>query len=99
MEVENTQSSVFVWLPRGKWSGPLFPKGRDGALKGPFSVRVRSEGAPEGVRCLAQGHFDTPRVGSNRQPADCQTTGLPPEPYRHIKLLGVLGVFEVGSPS
>ena len=29
-----------------------------------------------GVRCLAQGHFDTPRVGSNRQPSDCQTTGL-----------------------
>ena len=27
-----------------------------------------------GVRCLAQGHFDTPRVGSNRQPSDCQTT-------------------------
>ena len=24
-----------------------------------------------GVRCLAQGHFDTPRVGSNRQPSDC----------------------------
>ena len=22
------------------------------------------------VRCLAQGHFDTPRVGSNRQPSD-----------------------------
>ena len=35
-----------------------------------------------GVRCLAQGHFDTPRVGSNRQPSDCQTTALPPEPYR-----------------
>ena len=33
-----------------------------------------------GVRCLAQGHFDTPRVGSNRQPSDCQTTALPPEP-------------------
>ena len=29
-----------------------------------------------GVRCLAQGHFDTPRVGSNRQPSDCQTTAL-----------------------
>ena len=27
-----------------------------------------------GVRCLAQGHFNTPRVGSNRQP--CQTTAL-----------------------
>ena len=27
-------------------------------------------------RCLAQGHFDTPRVGSNRQPSDCQTTAL-----------------------
>ena len=35
-----------------------------------------------GVRCLAQGHFDTPRVGSNRQPSDCQTTALPPEPHR-----------------
>ena len=34
-----------------------------------------------GVRCLG-GHFDTPRVGSNRQPSDCQTTALPPEPYR-----------------
>ena len=29
-----------------------------------------------GVRCLAQGHFDTPRVGSNRQPSDCQTSLL-----------------------
>ena len=29
-----------------------------------------------GVRRLAQGHFDTPRVGSNRQPPDCQTTAL-----------------------
>ena len=29
-----------------------------------------------GVRCLAQGHFNTPRVGSNRQPSDCQTTAL-----------------------
>ena len=29
-----------------------------------------------GVRCLAQGHFDTPRVGSNRQPSDCQMTAL-----------------------
>ena len=29
-----------------------------------------------GVRRLAQGHFDTPRVGSNRQPSDCQTTAL-----------------------
>ena len=27
-----------------------------------------------GVRCLAQGYFDMPRVGSNRQPSDCQTT-------------------------
>ena len=35
-----------------------------------------------GVRCLAQGHFDTPRVGSNRQPSNCQTTALLPEPYR-----------------
>ena len=29
-----------------------------------------------GVRCLAQGHFNTARVGSNRQPSDCQTTDL-----------------------
>ena len=29
-----------------------------------------------GVRFLAQGHFDTPRVGSNQQPSDCQTTAL-----------------------
>ena len=29
-----------------------------------------------GVRCLAKRHFDTPRVGSNRQPSDCQTTAL-----------------------
>ena len=29
-----------------------------------------------GVRCLAQGHFDTPRGGSDRQPSDCQTTAL-----------------------
>ena len=29
------------------------------------------------VRCLAQGHFHTPRVGSNRQPSNCQTTALP----------------------
>ena len=36
-----------------------------------------------GVRCLAQGHFDMPRVGSNRQPSDCQTTALPPERYEH----------------
>ena len=41
-----------------------------------------------GVRCLAQGHFGTPRVGSNLQPSDCQTTALtswvisPPEPNR-----------------
>ena len=34
-----------------------------------------------GVRCLAQGHFNTPRVGSNRQPSACQTA-LPPEPHR-----------------
>ena len=27
-----------------------------------------------GVRCLAQGHFDTPRVGSNRQPSDSLTS-------------------------
>ena len=37
-----------------------------------------------GVRRLAQGHFDTARLGSNRQPSDCQTTALPPEPYRPI---------------
>ena len=40
-----------------------------------------------GARRLAQGHFDTPRVGSNRQPSDCQTTvcyiAIPPELYRH----------------
>ena len=35
-----------------------------------------------GVRCLAQGHFDMPRVESNLQPSDCQTTALPPEPHR-----------------
>ena len=29
-----------------------------------------------GVRCLAQGHFDMPRVGSNWQPSDYQTTAL-----------------------
>ena len=29
-----------------------------------------------GVRRLAQGHFDTPTVGSNRQPSNCQTTAL-----------------------
>ena len=29
-----------------------------------------------GVRRLAQGHFDTPRVGSNWQTSDCQTTAL-----------------------
>ena len=29
-----------------------------------------------GVRCLAQGHFDTPRVGLNRQPSNCQMTAL-----------------------
>ena len=29
-----------------------------------------------GVRRLAQGHFDMSRVGSNRQPSDCQTTAL-----------------------
>ena len=29
-----------------------------------------------GVRCLAQGHFDTPRAGSNRQPSDHQKTAL-----------------------
>ena len=28
------------------------------------------------VRCLAQGHFDTPRVGWNRQPSDYQMTAL-----------------------
>ena len=40
-----------------------------------------------GVRRLAQGHFDTPRVGSNRQPSDCQTTALTPwaiSPWWHI---------------
>ena len=37
-----------------------------------------------GVRCLAQGHFDTPGVESNRQPSDCQTTALPPEPHRPL---------------
>ena len=40
-----------------------------------------------GVRCLAQRHFDTPRVGSNRLPSDCQTTALPPEPYRPMMAL------------
>ena len=34
-----------------------------------------------GVRCPAQGHFDTPRVGSNLQPSSCQTIALAPEPY------------------
>ena len=29
-----------------------------------------------GVRCLAHFDTDTPRVGSNRQPSDCQTTAL-----------------------
>ena len=29
-----------------------------------------------GVRHLGQGHFDTPRGGSNRQLSDCQTTAL-----------------------
>ena len=29
-----------------------------------------------GVRCLAQGHFNRPRVGSNRQPSDRQMTAL-----------------------
>ena len=47
----------------------------------PCKVPTSSSGAI-GVRCLAQGHFDMPRVGSNRQPSDCQTTALPPEPYR-----------------
>ena len=37
-----------------------------------------------GVRCLAQGHFDTPRVGSNRQPSDSQTTALAPEPHHPL---------------
>ena len=41
----------------------------------PCKVPTSSSGAI-GVRCLAQGHFDTPRVGSNWQPSDCQTTAL-----------------------
>ena len=50
-----------------------------------------------GVRCLAQGHFDTPRVGSNRQPSDCRTTALtswaisPPD-MDAIRLLNSLSV-------
>ena len=28
------------------------------------------------VRCHAQGHFETPKAGSNLQPSDCQTTAL-----------------------
>ena len=42
------------------------------------------------VRRLAQGHFDTPRVGSNRQPSNCQTTALPPEPYRPHNIANAL---------
>ena len=40
------------------------------------------------VRGLAQGHSTTPRVGSNRQPSDCQTTALTtratPPPSRRV---------------
>ena len=36
------------------------------------------------VRCLAQGHFDTPRVGSNQQPLPtARRLLLPPEQCRH----------------
>ena len=37
-----------------------------------------------GVRRLAHGHFYTPRVGSNRQPSDCQTTALTSWAYLYI---------------
>ena len=33
-----------------------------------------------GVRHLAQGHFETPRGESNRQPSDWQKSALTPEP-------------------
>ena len=42
----------------------------------PIHTPTSSSGAIGGIRCLAQGHFDTPRVGSNQQPSDCQTTAL-----------------------
>ena len=35
-----------------------------------------SSSAHQGVRRLAQRHFDTPRVRSNLQPSGCQTTAL-----------------------
>ena len=57
----------------------------------PCKVPTSSSGAI-GVRCLAQGHFDTPRVGSNRQPSDCQTTALPAEPYRPTAKGGEKGI-------
>ena len=45
-----------------------------------------------GVRCLAQGHIDKARVGSNRQLSDCQMTALTSwaisphiAPYRIVK--------------
>ena len=53
-----------------------------------FGCHARYQPAREeqlGVRRLAQGHFDMPRVGSNRQPSDCPTTALPPEPSRPSK--------------
>ena len=57
----------------------------------PFTHQQRLAARREqlGARCLAQGHFDTPRVGSNRRPPDdCSyllshiAPLLPPEPYR-----------------
>ena len=35
-------------------------------------------GGNRGLGVLLRGHFDTPRVGSNRQPSDCQATALTP---------------------
>ena len=48
---------------------------------GPTAIGYHARNQPArqeqlGVRRLAQGHFDTPRVGSNPRPSDCQTTAL-----------------------
>ena len=43
------------------------------AMQGTTNQRVRSNW---GLGVLLRDHFDMPRVGSNRQPSDCQTTAL-----------------------
>ena len=84
------KDSQIVWsMVNGKWTAfiqRLYPKrckmyASHSPIHTPTAIGCHARYQPAcqeqfGVRCLAQGHFDTPRVGSNWQPSDCQTTAL-----------------------